>query len=269
MPELAEVEYYRKKWDVGLQQCVTHLHLNATKRLFRQGNPAELRLHLPQTVLNGSQASGKWMLFFFTSQAWLGIHLGMSGALSSGPSNYKPKIHDHLVLYQEKGSLIFSDPRLFGRVLFHRGKEAPFWWQNLPPSLLSTEVNLTDVMTFLKKHGRSPIKAVLLMQQRFPGIGNWMADEILWRSEIHPSRPAGSLTKEEQKELWKQTVKVAKDALRVIGDNWSNPPNTWLFNHRWKNNGICPKSGVPLIRETIGGRTTCWSPGRQKLGTLF
>jgi formamidopyrimidine-DNA glycosylase len=40
-------------------------------------------------------------------------------------------------------------------------------------------------------------------------------------------------------------------------------PDSWLFNHRWENGGLCPKTGVPLVREEIGGRTTCWSPGRQ------
>ena len=39
----------------------------------------------------------------------------------------------------------------------------------------------------------APVKAVLLMQERFPGIGNWMADEVLWRAAIHPRRAAGTL----------------------------------------------------------------------------
>jgi len=44
-----------------------------------------------------------------------------------------------------------------------------------------------------------------------------------------------------------------------------NIPDTWLFNHRWAGGGRCPRTGVPLVREEIGGRTTCWSPGRQKM----
>ena len=44
------------------------------------------------------------------------------------------------------------------------------------------------VADFLQRRARAPIKAVLLMQERFPGIGNWMADEILWRAAIHPAR---------------------------------------------------------------------------------
>ena len=42
-------------------------------------------------------------------------------------------------------------------------------------------------------------------------------------------------------------------------------PRTWLFRHRWRPGGLCPKTGKPLAHATIGGRTTCWSPARQKL----
>lgn len=263
MPELAEVEYYRKQWDPGLDKPVLRIHLHDRKRLFRGGNPAGLARSLPKTVLQHSQCSGKWMLFHFAPSCWTGIHLGMTGSLRIGQANHLPGPHDHLVLYQKQHSLIFSDPRLFGRVLFQKSNTLPDWWQKLPPSLLSPAVNFSDIASFLTKRGRSPVKAVLLMQERFPGIGNWMADEILWRAGIHPRRPAGSLTQEEQKKLWKETRRVVKDAFRVIGTDWSEPPDSWLFNHRWKNGGHCPASGARLIRETIGGRTTCWSPGKQ------
>jgi formamidopyrimidine-DNA glycosylase len=265
MPELAEVEYYRKQWNPGVLQEIQLVHLNGDRRIFRNGNPAGLAQHLPGTLLVSSHASGKWMLFYFKPSSWLGVHLGMTGSLHIGPPDYQAQKHDHLILYQQRQSLIFSDPRLFGRILFYQGKGPPLWWQQLPPPLLSTEVTIQEISFFLKKRGRSPIKAVLLMQERFPGIGNWMADEILWRSGIHPARPAGGLSTLETKELWKQTRRVVKDALRVIGETWSTPPDTWLFNHRWSDGGLCPKTGVVLKRETIGGRTTCWSPSRQIL----
>ena len=52
---------------------------------------------------------------------------------------------------------------------------------------------MKELANFLKRRAQAPIKAVLLMQERFPGIGNWMADEILWRAAIHPKQAAGSL----------------------------------------------------------------------------
>jgi formamidopyrimidine-DNA glycosylase len=265
MPELAEVEYYRKQWNPGFNHSIERIHLNQGKRIFRQDHATLLQQKLPGTVLTDSWASAKWMLFHFKPKAWLGIHLGMTGALSISSLDHLPKTHEHLVLYQKKQCLIFSDPRLFGRVLFHHGPQAPDWWQQLPPPLNSGKITLTDIQDFLTRHPRRPIKAVLLMQERFPGIGNWMADEILWRSLIHPRRQAATLRSAEVKKLWQKTLEVVEDALRVIGTDWSDPPDSWLFNHRWKDGGICPRSGGKLLRDTIGGRTTCWSPKRQKL----
>jgi formamidopyrimidine-DNA glycosylase len=59
---------------------------------------------------------------------------------------------------------------------------------------------------------------------------------------------------------------VCRDSLRVIGKDWSDPPDSWLFNHRWEKGGRCPRTRGPLLHATVGGRTTCWSPRRQILG---
>jgi formamidopyrimidine-DNA glycosylase len=59
---------------------------------------------------------------------------------------------------------------------------------------------------------------------------------------------------------------VCAEAMAVIGKDWSDPPDAWLFNHRWQDGGRCPRAKKPLVRAEVGGRTTCWSPARQVLG---
>ena len=92
-----------------------------------------------------------------------------------------------------------------------------------------------------------------------------MADEILWRASLHPSIRGGKLDDKESLSLYNFSKEVSRDAMDVIGTNWGIPPVHWLFSHRWKDGGTCPKSGKPLVRETIGGRTTCFSPAVQSL----
>src|SRR5690606_33216676 len=154
---------------------------------------------------------------------------------------------------------------------FARGKHPPAWWTRIAPAILSPAFTNAAVAAFLKRRAKASIKAVLLMQERFPGVGNWMADEILWRAAIPPARPAGSLNAAEVKILWRECRQVCRLALRNIAGHSGklppdlnvNIPDSWLFNHRWENGGRCPKTGVLLVREEIGGRTTCWSPARQ------
>jgi formamidopyrimidine-DNA glycosylase len=197
----------------------------------------------------------------------------MTGELRVEPPDYTQAKHDHFILVQKERQLVFNDPRMFGRVQFSTGPKPPEWWTKIAPAILSPTFTTALVATFLKRRGRAPIKAVLLMQERFPGIGNWMADEILWRAAIHPKRLAGALTPTEVRKLHGECRRVCRLALDTIAGKGPNlPPDlnahipkSWLFWHRWENGGLCPRTKKPLIREDVGGRTTCWSPARQKL----
>ncbi len=260
MPELAEVEYYRKQWDPGLGYKVSAVQLHANKRIFRGSSTTKLQHSLTNSRLLRSTARGKQMLFQFSGDSWLGLHLGMSGTLRIEPAKFRPEKHDHLVFQQAKRALIFRDPRLFGRVRFHHGKDAPDWWAAGPPDIAAKEFSAAYVADFLKRHARAPIKGVLLMQSGFAGIGNWMADEILWRAAILPARKSGDLNGKERITLRRATRFVSREALRIIGHDYADPPKTWLIHQRWKSKGVCPKHRIPLLRATVGGRTTAWCP---------
>ena len=264
MPELAEVEYYRKQWGRGLHSKILSVQLHADKKVFRGTDVAALQQTLRGSTLLGSEGHGKQLLFRFSKGGWLGVHLGMTGELRIEPANAVALKHDHLVLRQGRQSLVFSDPRQFGRVLFHHGKAQPAWWQNRPAEVLSPQFTGTLMEQFLSRHGRAPIKAVLLLQSGFPGIGNWMADEILWQSKIHPGRPAGKLRPTETRKLHAKIQSVSRASLRTVGENDGDLPKTWLFHHRWERGGHCPVDGSALCRGQIGGRTTCWCPSCQR-----
>lgn len=271
MPELAEVEYYRKQWLPGEGQAVAAVRLHSEKRIFRTVDTDALVKGLKGQVLKQSATHGKQICFLFGEQHWLGVHLGMTGKSSTQDADYQPGKHDHLVVGMQSGlKLVFTDPRLFGRILYAKSIMPPPWWSELPPEILSDRFTEERMQKFLKRRARSPIKSVLLMQETFPGVGNWMADEILWRARIHPATKAGELKAKQTKALYQKLTEVCLDALEVIGTDWSTPPDDWLFNHRWKDGGVCPKTGRPLVREKIGGRTTCWSPdwqGQRLVGT--
>jgi formamidopyrimidine-DNA glycosylase len=274
MPELAEAEFFRKRWHLAVRGAkIAHVLTHDRANIFRGTNVAALRRALRGARFRDSEARAKQMIFRFSGDVWVGVHLGMSGELRVAPPGYAPQKHDHFVLGTARQVLVFSDPRMFGRVQFHRGTRPPAWWTKIAPAILSEAFTVTAVAAFLHRRGRAPIKAVLLMQERFPGVGNWMADEILWRAAIHPKRRAGSLTPAEVRALWRECRRVCRLALDTIAGRYGhlppdlnvNIPRTWLFWHRWEDGGRCPKTKQPLVREEVGGRTTCWSPARQKL----
>ena len=265
MPELAEVEYFRKQWDPGLGQKVVAVELHSQKRIFRGSNPRRIVEHLTGRRFLRSSARGKRMLFEFSAGNWIGIHLGMTGKLRVEVPGFRPEKHDHFVLQQARQALIFQDARLFGRVQFHHAKSVPPWWQTGVPEISDAKFDRAFLDTFLDRHGRAPIKAVILMQSGFSGIGNWMADEILWRGRLHPSQPAGGLSSRQRARLLSEIRFVASESIRIVSPDFSDLPRTWLIHQKWKRDGVCPHHRSPLQKGMFGGRTTAWCPRCQKV----
>ena len=262
MPELAEVAWYAQKWSPGLGEQVVVAFCRERARIYRSVDAREVRRGLQGRRLTEIRTRGKQMLFVF-GEVSLGVHLGMTGELLVARAGHRPGRHDHLVLRQRTCSLVFRDPRMFGALKFTRSA-TPDWWEAQPPDIHSRHFTHQVVADYLQRRKGSTLKAVLLQQDRFPGIGNWMADEILWRSGFHPARRAGTLSEKESDRLWREIKTLCREAMRIIGRTWDDPPQSWLFHHRWRSGGKCPRDGTLLAREQIGGRTTAWCAECQK-----
>lgn len=263
MPELAEVSWFSRQWSPGLGHRVTVVLCRERARIFRSVDAKDLVRTLPGRRLTRIRTHGKQMLFEFEG-ASLGLHLGMTGELAAEAADHVPGRHDHLVLRQRGRSLVFRDPRMFGALRFDAHQAEPAWWKALPPEVLSRNFNVALVARHAARRAGSPLKAFLLDQSIFPGVGNWMADEILWRARLHPATRAGRLYSNDISILFRETRHVSRRAMAIVGTAWGDFPDTWLFNHRWKNGGRCPRDGASLRREEIGGRTTAWCPRCQR-----
>lgn len=272
MPELAEVAFYCRRWSPSIGAIVEDVLLHADKRVFRGHGSAKAATLAGRELMGrrlvSTRTHGKQMLHGFEGGRWLAVHLGMTGELSRPlVEGLRLGRHDHLALRMSDGHcLVFTDPRQFGVAsieVVEDGRE-PDWWRALPPEISSPAFTRSRVSEALRRHARSPIKPLLLDQAWFPGIGNWMADELLWRLRWRPSALAGlaAASPESAPALWRETRRLCRDALKVISHDWGDPPASWLFRHRWKDGGFCPRRscGTPLAREDLRGRTTCWCP---------
>ena len=97
----------------------------------------------------------------------------------------------------------------------------------------------------------APLKARLLDQSRVAGIGNLIADEVLWRAGLSPAPhivvDAGG-TPPAPPPPRAHLADLTERGGSHLGD---------LMDERHVG-GVCPKDGTPLVRSTIGGRTTWW-----------
>lgn len=130
----------------------------------------------------------------------------------------------------------FCDPRRLGRIKLVDSEEGEL--ENVKPlSELGRDpyLNMPPLdqlnSALLKRH--APIKAVLLDQNGpLCGIGNYMVDEILYQSRIHPSHPASALSTDQLATLHAQIQVVTNTAVGADADA-ARFPSTWLFSARW------------------------------------
>ncbi len=107
------------------------------------------------------------------------------------------------------------------------------------------------------------LKAVLLDQGFAAGVGNWIADEVLFQAGVDPRRRGVSLDREEAGRLFGKLRDVIQKACDVDADK-DRLPKSWLFHYRWgKDTDAKTSRGEAIEHLSIAGRTTAWVPSRQ------
>lgn len=192
----------------------------------------------------------------------LGLRFGMTGRpvvdrvaaiddLLYTSNEYRSEWVRFALCFNDGSALEIVDPRRLGGVELD-----PV--ERLGPDL-STVTAAQLATSITRAHG--PLKAALLHQDRVAGIGNLLADEILWRCNLAPTRIANQLSGGETKRL-AHTIRATFMALLERGGSHLGEH----VEHRHRD-GRCPRGAcrqAPLLRATIGGRTTYWCGVHQK-----
>ena len=144
----------------------------------------------------------------------LAVHLGMTGRLLF---DAEPTKWTHAVFTLDSGTLLYDDPRQFGRIEY--GPELPERLLLLGPEPL--EVTPQEFARRLKTK-RSPVKAALLNQSVLRGVGNIYADEALFRAGIRPDALASRLGRERVLRLHRAVQEVLSEAIDSRGSSVSD-----------------------------------------------
>jgi formamidopyrimidine-DNA glycosylase len=196
----------------------------------------------------------------------LGIHLGMSGKIVIAdvdggeidggdywegrrvPGDYRWS--RFALTFDDGGRLMLVDPRRLGRITL-----------DPPVHRLGPDAATVDAAAFRQalSGGTAPVKARLLDQQAIAGIGNLLADEILWRARIHPAQPVDELTPRQIGKLHRATQAAVTAALTDGG------VHTLTIVPFRRAGALCPRDRAQMAKGTVGGRTTWWCSAEQVL----
>lgn len=241
---------------------------------------------LKGATITGSGRRGKYFWLELNRKPWPIFHLGMTGSFSvlfPKRKKIKKPVWDGLKLHSQGDSsapdrlwfcrflfkmadgteVALLDPRRFGRLWLSDDPESQPRIKKLGFDPL-IDFPQADVLFERIHKRRVAIKTILLDQKLFAGIGNYLADEILFQSKISPHRLGSEMKLKDVITLRKSIMNIVKKAVAVDA-NYEAFPKTWLFHHRWgKSKTAQISTGAKIIHDEIGGRTTAWVPTIQK-----
>jgi formamidopyrimidine-DNA glycosylase len=274
VPELPEAEQARALIEErGLGRLIVGVDDRDTY-VCRPHAPGEIADALTGRRLTSAGRRGKAMWCETGGGPALGLHLGMAGrviidgesagdrvppgetaalartavALADGGGPRRAAWARFAVDFDDGGRLVLFDKRRLGRVVLDPDIA------HLGPDLL--EATAPEFRARVGRGG-APLKARLMDQETVAGIGNLLADEILWQAAQPPLRPAGDLDDAELDALRRTARAATRRAIRRGGVHTGE-----VIAHR-RPGGVCPRCGGEMVRAKVGGRTTWWCAREQ------
>ena len=277
MPELPEVEAARRAVTrVARGRRIVRVWCANDPIVFGGVSADRFRRALQGRRVMTIRRRGKHLWFELDRRPWPSFHFGMTGGfhspaegtvrlVSSGERRtpgWPPRFAKLRLVFDDGGELVLADARRLGRIrLRHDPAHEP------PIGRLGFDALLElpppgRFVEMVRARG-APVKALLLDQSFAAGVGNWIADEVLYQAHIDPRRRARSLSEAEARRLRSKIRSVIATSVRHLNDS-DRYPRTWLFHHRWGKRAFATTALGERIRyDTIGGRTTAWAPAVQ------
>ncbi len=258
MPELPEVE-------TVVRSLAPHLRgrrvvaASFSSRFVTPGSRTTLARRLADRTIQSIQRRGKFIVMQL-DQGSLTVHLGMTGRLLLDAA---PTKHTYGVFTLDTGSLIYTDPRQFGRILWNHDLS------HLGPEPL--DVTLDEFRARMKPR-KTGIKALLLNQTFLAGMGNIYVDETLFAARVHPLAQASRLSAPRVAAIHQHMRAILGAAIRSGGSSISDyvdgrGERGWfqLEHQAYGREGEpCSVCGTPIRKITVVQRGTHYCPQCQR-----
>ncbi|MGA2368642.1 MAG: bifunctional DNA-formamidopyrimidine glycosylase/DNA-(apurinic or apyrimidinic site) lyase [Dehalococcoidia bacterium] len=269
MPELPEVETIKNSLEPHLVgRTFTGVKIDDTRPL-QNLKAGEFRRRLIGKTVRSLKRRGKYMIFGLSGGEDLIIHLRMTGALLWNPQGEEPFARIEFS-FDNGGRLLYTDVRRFGTMYLVNDASSIIGKLGIEP--LGDRFTAVYLAGILNSHP-TPVKSLLLDQERIAGIGNMYADEALFHARLHPLRPGNSLDKAEITRLHRGIRFVLEKGIRNRGAsirNYRCPDGQTGTAHEefavaHREGQSCPRCGGKIARMVVGQRGTYYCPKCQPL----
>ncbi len=282
MPELPECERGRRILEaVAVGRTIERVRCDDDRIVFVGVTPRRFSNALTGRRAVAAHRRGKYIWLELDARPWPLFHFGMTGAFevpggthlklasdkkTDGERVWPPRFSKAHLFLDDGGELVMTNKRRLGRIrlVSDPAGQPPVSELGFDP-LLDPPAPQEFIAMLARRSGT--VKGLLLDQGFAAGVGNWIADEVLYQAKLDPRRSASSLTAVEAKRLRTKLIAVIAKAVDVDADK-ARFPRGWLFHHRWGKDAEARTSrGERIEHITVAGRTTAWCPAVQTDGT--
>ncbi|XP_060974160.1 formamidopyrimidine-DNA glycosylase isoform X3 [Cannabis sativa] len=247
MPELPEVEAARRAIQENCLGKKIKKSVVADDSIVIDGvSASDFEAALLGKTIVAAHRKGKNLWLQLDSPPFPSFQFGMAGAIyikGVAVTKYKrsavkeddqwPSKYSKVFVELDGGmEFSFTDKRRFAKVRLLKDPASVPPISELGPDALLEPMTDDELVASLSKKKKVAIKALLLNQSFISGIGNWIADEVLYQARIHPEQPAATLSRECCATLNKCIKEVVRYAVQVDAES-SRFPLEWLFHYRW------------------------------------
>lgn len=258
MPELPEVAMYdRFVRSTSLDKTIIHIEIE-DERLVTCGQDA-LRSALLKQSFTDTTRIGKFLFLHTSADQVVKLHFGMTGR----PAYFTdveaaPRFTRVRFAFADGSHFGFVNMRKFGRIDVAESVAS----YQAAKKLGSDALDISEEAFVKALHGRkTTLKAALLQQKHFAGIGNWIADEIMFQARLRADVGLRQLSESELMGVYDVMQHVLRTAVDLEADHDRFPAH-FMVPHRW-GDGLCPETGEALQKTTVAGRATYYSLGVQ------
>jgi len=263
MPELPEVDSYR----TGLAKTMKGWKIKGGNAIWPRASDSNFEDIKNQSIVEFGR-KGKYLIINLDKHNII-IHLRMTGRIDIAKGD-TPKYTTVVIQFENGNKMCLVDYRKFGRVWITKNIEDIVGHLGIEP--LGKEFTAKKLREMLEKRsGR--MKPLLLNQQFIAGIGNYLADEILFRASIHPLRTADTLEKEEIRYLYLSIRHIIRKSINYGGTTFltfrgpeGKKGDFWKKLKVFRKTGEpCPHCKKPITRIIVGQRSTHICENKQKI----
>ena len=201
-----------------------------------------------------ARARGKW-LFLPLESGYLLVLGECGGKVLFHPAGTKLPNKYHLYLSFEDDSFLTATTQMWGAMeLYQQGQEQDREYiKGMRPTPIEPEFTygyFSNLIEELLEGKKRSVKGLLTQDQLIPGLGNAIAQDILFHARLHPKHPLSELSQDQIRSLY-QTILDTVDQVIAKGGRYDE---TDLFNQPGGYVRLMDKNSVGKSCPECGGK---------------